>query len=479
MKLRNAIVLNKSFVSLALFCFFALGVTTTAHAQATSKPKARTAIKTITTLPERQAKVYVGSSDEGGLPTAWEELANLDNYSKWNYVRTHADGFYTNFAMMDHVFAHGANPLQMSIDMANCFTRKDAFYETDMNYPEAQDKRNIECLTSGGFKIPVTSLNYGISAERVQTLKNYQGKRACLALMGPWTLGGDILGDAPGNAALRKNIKATDGMSADSPLRLWYNNELSARDGLYSTVTFTNQLHKTSAVMLAPPDSNDRPGYGGPSFLKSSQMMVFDLEDHGAVPAIWGVYPYGAQKSLNAFPESVVDAAGDTVAPDTKTGVAYWLIKHFNTLPKVTLQNSGVAKMGAQIIQENESHAVVSLGKDKPGRAGYTMPFVISNGLAPGIAISPVMRAIISNGEDWDIRFKLRGKEVTDSVVSGGGFNFIGDARISKKNPSTLEVTIRAKKGKPKPVTIELQTMSNISNTVNKEISYIIVAKVQ
>ncbi|MDQ2687320.1 MAG: hypothetical protein M3Y28_05580 [Armatimonadota bacterium] len=381
MKSYMAIVPKKSLISPALFCLFALSVTTTAYAQA------------ITTLPERQAKVFVGSSDYGGLPTAWEELANPDNYSKWNYVRTHADGFYTNFATMDHAFAHGKNPLQMSINMANAFTRKDAFYETDMNYPEAQDKRNINCLTSGGFNIPFTSLNYGISTERVQTLKTYAGKRECLALMGPWTLGGNLLGNAPGNAALRENIKATDGMSADSPLRLWYNDDQSTREGLYSTVTFTNQLNKTSAVMLAPPDSNDRPGYGGPSFLKSSQRMVFDLEDHHAVPAIWGVYPYGALKSLATFPESVVDAEGDTVAPDTKMGVAYWLIKHFNTFPKVTLRGSGVVKKNAQVIQKSGSHALVSLRAGKKGSAECTMPFLISNGSAPGIAISPVIRA--------------------------------------------------------------------------------------
>ena len=478
MKFCMAIVPQQSFVSPALFCLFALGITTTARAQAVSKPKKSAATKTIKTLPERQAKIYVGSSDFGGLPTAWEELANPDNYSKWNYVRTHADGFYTNFAMMDHVFAHGANPLQMSVDMANAFTRKDAFYETDMNYPESQDKRNIESLTSGGFNIPFTSLNYGISTERVQILKNYRGQRECLALMGPWTLGGNILGKAPGNAELRANIKATDGMSADSPLRLWYNNELSARDGLYSTVIFTNQLNKTSAVMLAPPDSNDRPGYGGPSFLKSSQMMVFDLEDHRAVPAIWGVYPYGALESLATFPESVVDAAGDTVAPDTKTGVAYWLLKHFNTFPQVTLQESGVAKTGAQVIQQSENHAIVSLGQGKKGGAPRTVPFVISNGFAPGIAISPVIRAILSDSGDWDVQFKLRGKNVTNAMVSEGGFNFVGGARVSKENLSNLEVIIRAKKADPKPVTIELQTMSNISNTVNKEISFTLVAKV-
>lgn len=473
----------RSLVSSTLFCCFVLSATTTAYAQAISKPinaaKDGSGTKTIMTLPQRQAEVFVGSSDYGGLPTAWEELANPDNYSKWSYVRTHANGFYTNFAMMDHVFAHGTNPLQMSISMANAFTHKEAFYETDMNYPEAQDTRNLNTLTSGGFKVPFTSLNYGISTERVHTLKTYKGIRKCLALMGPWTLGGNILGNAPGNASLRENIKATNGMSADSPLRLWYDDDHSTREGLYSTVTFTNQLNKTSAVMLAPPDSNDRPGYGGPTFLKSSQMLVFDLEDHHAVPNIWGVYPYGAVQSLANFPESVVDAEGDTVAPDTKMGVAYWLIKHFNTFPKVTLLGSRVVKTDAHVIQKSTNHAIVSLGKRRNGVAKCTMPFVISNGFAPGIAISPVIRAIISNSEGWDIQFKLGGTKVTDSMIYDGGLNFVGGIRISKNNPSTLELSIQAKKNNLKPVTIQLQTMSNISNTLNKGISFTITAKSQ
>ena len=473
----------KSLGTSALFCYFALSVTTTAYAQAISKPihsaKNLSGTRTSTTLPKRQAEVFVGSSDYGGLPTAWEELANPNNYSKWNYVRTHVNGFYTNFAMMDHVFAHGTSPLQMSAGMANAFTHKDAFYETDMHYPEAKDERNINCLTSGGFKIPFTSLNYGISTERVQTLKTYEGERECLTLMGPWTLGGNLLGDAPGNASLRENIRATNGMSADSPLRLWYDDDSSTREGLYSTVTFANQLHETSCVMLAPPDSNDRPGYGGPGYLKSSQMMVLDLEDHHAVPAIWAVYPYGAVHSLATFPESVVDAEGDTVAPDTKTGVAYWLIKHFNTFPKMTLLSTDIVKMGARVIQESPKHAIVRLGKGKNGVAECTLPFVVSNGFAPGIAISPVIRAIISNGDGWNVQFKLRGTKVTDSVIYDGGLNFVGGIRISKNNPSTLEMSIQAKKDHPKPVTIQLRTVSNVSNTVNKEISYTITAKVQ
>lgn len=474
------------FVSSALSCCFVFSVTTTAYAQAISKPinsaQDLSGTKTIIALPERQAEVFVGSSDYGGLPTAWEELADPDNYSKWYYVRTHANGFYTNFAMMDHVFAHGTGPLQMSTGMANAFTRKDAFYETDMHYPEAEDVRNINCLTSGGFKVPFTSLNYGITTKRVQTLKTYKGERECLALMGPWTLGGTLLGDAPGNASLRENIKATDGMSADSPLRLWYDDDSSTCEGLYSTVTFTNQLHKTSAVMLAPPQSNDRPGYGGPNYLRSSQMMVFDLEDHQAVPGIWAVYPYGAVQSLATFPESVVDAEGDVVAPDTKTGVAYWLLKHFNTFPKVTLLSTAIVKTDAHVIQESPNHVTLYLANGKNGVAKCTMPFVISNAFAPGIAISPVIRAMISSSNGWDIQFKLRGTKVTDSVVYDGGLNFVGGTRISKNNPSTLEMSIQAKKNNfkknnLKPVTIQLQTMSNISNTVNKEISFTITAK--
>ena len=476
----------KSLVSSLLFGGFVLGVTTTAYAQALSppihpKPRVSKPIgsKPIMALPERQAQVFVGSSDYAGLPTAWEELADPAHYSQWNYVRTHANGFYTNFAMMDHVFAHSDSPVQMAARMAAAFTHKAAFYETDMNYPEAEDERNLACLTAGGFQVPCTSLNYGISPERVHMLKTDKGERECLALMGPWTLGGNIGGNAPGNAALRENINATEGMSADSPLRLWYNDDSLTREGLYSAVIFTHQRHKLAAVMLAPPDANDRPGYGGPSFLVSSQRMVFDLEDHGAVPDIWGVYPYGALPSLAAFPESVVDAAGDTVAPDTKTGVAYWLLKHFNTFPQVTLLRAEGGNTGASVIQKSPSQVIVSLGKGRNGAAACTLPFVISNGSAPGIALSPVVQALVSRRDGWNIQFRLGGANVTEAVVQDGGLNFVGSRRISKQHPATLELRLQATQKNPPPVTIQLQTLSNLSNTALKRISFTLTAKVR
>ena len=481
MKTCAVMVTLKPLVSSVLLSCFVVGAMTNGYA--VPKPVKFglhfSARKTIITLPIRQAEVFVGSSDYAGVPTAWAELADPHNYAQWNYVRTHANGFYTNFAMMDHVFAHGISPLQMSISMAKAFTHKDAFYETDMHYPEAEDVRNLNCLISGGFNVVVTSLNYGISTKRVQTLKTYKGVRQCLALMGPWTLGGNILGDAPGNAELRENIKATNGMSADSPLRLWYDDDSSTREGLYSTVTFTNRINKHSAVMLAPPQSNDRPGYGGPNYLKSSQMIVFGLEDHHAVPDIWAVYPYGAVRSLAAFPESVVDAHGDTTAPDTKMGVAYWLLKHFNTFPKVSLPRANFTKERVRVIRIAANRAIVTIGKGKIGVATCTMRFVISNGNAPGIAISPVVRAIMSGGSGWNIQFKLQGKRVTDALVYDGGLNFVGGLRVSKNSPATLEMTIQPTKNNLKPVNIELQTMSNISNTVNKQISFTIFAQVR
>ena len=141
-------------VSSVLFCCFGLSVAATARAQPATPTDGAIAnavagANAIVALPERRAKIYVGSSDYGGLPTAWEELANPDNYAKWSYVRAHADGFYTNFAMMDHVFAHGASPVQMAVDMAKAFAHKDVFYETDMNYPAAQGREKSR-LSDGG-----------------------------------------------------------------------------------------------------------------------------------------------------------------------------------------------------------------------------------------------------------------------------------------------------------------------------------------
>ena len=228
--------------------------------------------------------------------------------------------------------------------------------------------------------------------------------------------------------------------------------------------------------MLAPPDSSDRPGYVGPNFLKSSEMMVFELEDHDSVPEIWAVYPYGALSNYPTFPEAVVSSEGNTVAPDTKTGVAYWLLKHFNTFPRVTLLSTSGVRTDTHIAAHGSTHATAYVFNRKNGTARRTLRFVISNGFAPGISISPVFRAILRDGVGWNIQFKSRGKNVTNSVVRDGGLNFVGGLRISNNNPCTLEMSIQPKSKHSRPVTIQLLTMSNIANTVNQEISFTITA---
>lgn len=96
---------------------------------------------------------------------------------------------------------------------------------------------------------------------------------------------------------------------------------------------------------------------------------------------------------------------------------------------------------------------------------------MLSNDEDPGVEISPVVHGIISGDmKDWQIKFEVGGKDVTDDVVYNGGLNCVGDLRISKTSNLTLglNMTNIHPASAPSTDTVTIETMSNISNTINK-----------
>lgn len=180
--------------------------------------------KPVKELPERQVKVYMGVSGK------WHQMADPANYDKWSYVRTNADGFYTNFiAMWINSYQNQKDPQESVNNIQKAFVKNGAFFETSMeekvnNAPyggnnEETDKKYLDLLTKGGFSVDYTSLNYGISSQRVTTLQTYKGDRECLLLAAPWFVGGNVTSNGGrDNKQLRENILATDGMQTDG---LW------------------------------------------------------------------------------------------------------------------------------------------------------------------------------------------------------------------------------------------------------------------
>ena len=447
-----------------------------------------TIIKPILKLAEREAKVYIGIADR------WHEMDDANNYSKWSYVRENAAGFYTNFIVMwKNSYENSVDPQKSCDDMRKAFIKNGCFWETSMETGvnsspngvnnEATDKKYIDLLTNAGFIVDNTSLNYGVSTQRINTLKTYRGQRTCLTLAGPWTVGGNILSDTePGNKQIRDNILITDGMQTDGPLGYWYKNVQNMQQGSYSLVNLVEKSNKISAVMLAPYDAGVV-GYNQTfDFLTVSKQCVFGHEDSDASPDMWTIWTYGEHADEPTFPESQVNASGETEAANTMMGVGYWLIKHLNNFPKLEAKETSAVNNLVTVNVTNSTNAEVAIRKGSNGITEYNMPIIISNEVEPQIEISPVIHAILSGEtKDWNISFSLAGKDVTDAIVYKGGLNCNNLLRLTKTNKLTLNLHIKSKNSNasllPSPVTIKIETMSNISNTKNSKESYTVVAK--
>jgi hypothetical protein len=435
-------------------------------------------------LPEREVKVYIGISN------GWHSTDSTQNYSKWDYVRRNATGLYTNFIEMWKCFYQNKVNTQTSCnDMRKAFVKGGCFFETSMETKlntgvngfnnDSSDRRSLDFLTRANFDVQYTSLNYGISADRVSLLRTYKGNRKCFYLAAPWRYGGDIFSDkAAANATVRADILTTDGFETDGPLGYWSNNQAGMREGSYSLVKYANYFNVESSIMLAPYDAGIV-GYSSlTDFLTVSKQCVLGHEDNNAAPDIWTIWTYGNDVALPNFPESIVNADGEVEAANTKMGVAYWLLKHLNNFPKVDVKANSLVGNGANLKIINDSVSEIEMSKD----GQCTLPIVISNDNQPQIEISPLLSAIIdNNGVDWNINFLLSGKIVTLNMLVRGGINCINDLRLSKgvKLDLALQISPKSTVLNPNPVVVNLQCMSNVSNTKNKKTAYKVTVKLK
>ena len=470
--------MRKSFIQNALSFMLILPFITLTHGcKSTDEPKPEPPIvnKIVTVLPDKEVKVYFGAEHN------WHEQDDPINYSKWSYVRENADGYYANFISMWIIYYQDKTALpQVSCnDMRKAFKKGGVFFETTLETSvnsgangfnnDSTDRRSIGLLTNAGFKVDYTSLNYGVNADRVTLLRTFKGNRKCLCLSAPWRYGGNLISDVvAANKQQRTNILTTDGMQTDGPLGFWFNNERGMREGSYSCVKYVWKYNLEAAVMLAP-YSVDVVGYNAVTdFLTVSKQCVFGHEDNNAAPEIWTIWTYQSPAGLALFPESAVNANGEVYAPNTKAGVAYWLLKHLKTFPKIACKETGKVNNDVNVTLTNDSVVDVKLTKN----VQYAMPITISNDNQPQIELTPVIRAILNEAsKDWIISFLVGTKDVTDKVIYNGGLNFIDTYRLTKTNRITLTMQIksRATVANPAPLVINLQSMANISNTKNKQ----------
>ncbi|MBR4755518.1 MAG: hypothetical protein IK076_01095 [Bacteroidales bacterium] len=412
----------------------------------------------IKTLPERKAGVY------WGWDRRWHEITDPANRGKWNYVRENLTGFYTNFIdMWCMVYQNSKTPEETCKALYETFAGKSAFFEATMETKvndgqngynnEETDRRTLDLLTGAGFSVDYASVNYMTLAqaeyckERMKLVATYKGDRKCLTLVGPWCFNGNIGNDKD---AMEMSTWG-DGLQTDGPLGYWKANQGKMREGSYSIVKRAALLGKESAVMLAPYDAGIASYNQKTDFLAVSKDCVFGHEDNGAMPDLWTLWMYGAG-GMELFPESS-KTDGQEVPQCTGTGVAWWLLKHLNTFPVLNYGGSAVES------------ASIDVGKGKV----TSIPLTFSNKDCPVVELSPVLRVIFpTDAPHWKYKFTVNGVDVTNDMVFNGGLNCVGKLRLMQAAPLTVKLHVLAEEG-ASPLTMEIEAMPNLSNTVRRK----------
>jgi len=382
-------------------------------------------------------QVYFGTAD-------W--FADLTNYpAQWTYIRQNADGLYINFWQLQHPGFQDAATCQI---FANLFTKKNAFFENDLTQATlANDQTYVDRLQSAGFTLPYTSMNPSVSvdytfpADRAQNLQMYslpngQPQRPCMAQNGPWTMGGDVLGNTgDDNPSYRAAVTNSDGISTDGPLGYWYGNVQSMQAGSYSMVKFAHSLGKKAVVMLCPYAAGVSGYNPATDYVKVGTSCVRMHEDNDADPDIWSVFEYAT--TIAAVPEQSGGVPAVSVS-----GMAYYLLKHIKGDPS-TLDLYAVT----------DANTITGQGVFSPPPQTLTVP--VSTGITNGAVFHYAIKiadtsswcdyaALLSavnsgNTALWTVTFKLAGTDITSSVTNGG-YLFYKTKRIMPNTTNTVDM---------------------------------------
>jgi len=373
----------------------------------------------------------------------------LDDPMNWLYVRSNSDGYYVNnFAL--HPDPNDQTQLAKLSKLSSLFHNKNVFYETDVTRTtDEEDKIKIDVLRLF-FNITFATMNAGWTASRIQALQ-WRSWRPVLAMQGPWVIDGNIT--SPAGASERDAIDHMSGSSTDGPLGLWADNRNNMRSGSYSMVHYSHQHKKIAMVMMAPYLSGT-----GDLYLTIGQSCVRGHEDNDATPEIWVLSYYAAQ--LQQYP--VTPEQEDGAPAGTITGLAYWLIHHLHggnvkleTQPGNDLTLSGNDALVTVPVFTTSTVTMKLLHQDKKW-----------------LDLCPVIRIqSINTSSDWNVRFYVNNKDVTQAASSERGFPFVRELRMWAGDSHDLQITFVSEHENPQPMDLLLEVMSHPSEM--KRVQYV------
>lgn len=399
--------------------------------------------------------VYIG----GGDNPAGEWQGYLADTSAWTWVRHNADGYYVN--VFPFLNLGGTTQDYHKIDvqmkaMANAFTNKDLFYETEAQSMENRvfdkdDSAVISVLGADGFNVKfsaINCLNGGSFPQSRLNINRGNGARPVLSMWAPWLVGGDITSNTPDAPAWRAMVDFSDGSATDGQLGVWRNNDGNVRQASYSSVKYSHAHNKTAMIMLCPYNSdNTSPGSAktGVAFLSLGKNDVAGHEDNDAMPDVWGISYYAAQ--VEQYPVTPEQTNGQP-AP-TLTGMGYYLIHHLKD-PDKNAQLQVPAQSGITIKTNAADIPMTSASK--------SIQVKLANSSAWLDLIPEVTAAITDINKKWNVKFLLGTTDVTASITGQTGLVFYQTRRLNPNTSQTLTITVSSLSGQTiaDPLTIAL-----------------------
>jgi hypothetical protein len=398
------------------------------------------------------AEVYIGGGDN---PTgAW--AGYLSGAANWRFVQQNANGYYTNNFAVERAEAQ-AN-LQ---SMANLFTNKNAFYETEikstvnitdtsatnqalLNQLNFNEKVNIDKLIGRGFNVRYASCNKNLYGARIDALQ-WRAWRPVLFMVPPWQISGDMFGPDPTAVFDRSKINICSGVATDGPMGFWNTNTQQMREGSYSSVKYAQNSGKRSMVMLATYSAGTghyiagNLAVSGQNYYNIARQCVLMHENQNAAPTVWAVSYYAAQlEQYPLVPETNLNGS----PAGTVTGLAFWLIKHMRgELASLDLKPNDGLVMAADSKEGATVHHVAT--QDTPvSCTTQTLRYDLSNN-DPHIDYAPVVAASIHDPKnEFKFAFSIGGKDCTKEMTEGGGLDMVRELRLNPGDKKELTLTV-------------------------------------
>lgn len=395
-----------------------------------------------------------------------KQMVDGDSYP---YVAANANGFY--FHPVGFSTSSGLSSQQKQT-ICNNFSNRFAMVEGDMgNSNSGADLKDIKTITGFGLTPVAAFVN---QAGPTVYWRQLVAKNARLDTPSYDMVAPHVIARSPGGFFntncnhVRANVLVTGclGSGVDAPVYLYRHfavkknspmAEAEAKNGgehfyqrvIWDLRDWTVAHGKKFNYLISPNNSTGR------QLMLDTQYLIRSLEDHGHEADVYDTVLYG-RRPVALSPETT-NYEGIVQANWTITGLAYYLLKHRDGEPG-TLDLFATSR-GASYAREVTSPVLANPAQIIPFNPAAANDFTLTlTNSSEWLDYAAVLRARTEQAANWNITFKIDGKDVTRSVLSETGYVFLAKQRLL---PLTCQqVTLHlSPKGPPAPLNLVIEAL--------------------